>query len=553
MSRGIAISDQLSAVSQRRVVESPRPASHRVSATPQTEGASHPGGMPEISRWLSAATPPVIDPTQAVHPGGIPGTRVRQIASPVNALGERDSEAAIPRETSGIPPGCDLPDQSASGGVATLNHRLIAVTPSGSIGMRLSAMQSCLIVWILPLIGISFARADDVPSSAAPATVARLVADLANDSRAVRTQAEADLIQLGPPVIDLLPTSSTSDPAVRDSLDRVIRAIDQAEFASALTPKTVHWTKTADLREAIQQLATASGNSLDVTALDPIPPTEPFPTQPLTFWEAIDWIEQHTPLRYEAGQLQSSPSLPRPPASLSGPFRIQLIDSTLRTTPSGMRLLGVKLRTTCEPRLRPLFLMAGVDDWAVTHDGISGSPFTAHARREIPSSKSGEIDVAFDFTVPESITDTTIWTLKGHVDLTLAARSTRVTFSDLTAQLPLTRRRGQASLSLLSLKSSEGGVSVRVASAFPEMSGLFESYRAALLAPELTLESATGKRLTSSQITQVQEDPQGIVIETRFESVQRTGARLHARVPTAISTQKIDFEFPRVALSETTK
>ena len=376
------------------------------------------------------------------------------------------------------------------------------------------------------------------------------MADLASDSRVVRAQAEADLIQFGPPIIDLLPAASATDPAVRDSLDRVIRAIERADSASALTPKTVRWTETLTLDEAVEQLATATGNPLAVSSPDAIKATEPFPMQPLTFWEAVDWIERHTPLRYNAGQLQPAPSptTPPPPASFFGPFRIQLLDSSLRTTPSGVRLLGIKLRTTCEPRLRPLFLMAGVDDWSATHESVSASPFTPHARREIPSGKSGTIDVAFDFTVPESIVDKTSWTLKGHIDLTLAARSTSVTFSDLTAKLPLTRRRGQASLSLLSLKSEKGGLTVRVASAFPELSGLFESYRASLLAPELTLELPTGKRLSSANLTQVQEDPNGIVIETRFETALSPGTRLHALVPSAISTQQIPFEFQNLTL-----
>ncbi len=429
----------------------------------------------------------------------------------------------------------------------------MAVTPPGSNPWGLWVVRAGLISLLLVVIGIAFVQADDTRASATPSTITRLVADLASDSRAVRTQAEADLIAYGPSVIDLLPATSATDPAVRDSLDRIVRAIEQAESAAALQPRTVLWANPPTLSQAIQQLATSTGNSLPAPSPLDTQPTEPYPTQPLTFWEAIDWIERHTPLRYDAGQLQPAtlPVIAPAPSSRSGPFRIQRLDSSLRTTPGGARLLGIKLRTTCEPRLRPLFLMAGVDDWTVTHEGVAGSPFTPHARREIPSGQSGAIDVAFDFTVPESITDTTNWSLKGHVDLTLAARSTIVTFSDLTAKLPLTRRRGQASLSLLSIKPSEGGLSVRVASAFPEMSGLFESYRASLLAPELALESSTGTRHTSTNITQVQEDPDGIVIETRFEAATSPGARLHALVPTAISTQKIRFEFEDITLRET--
>ena len=79
---------------------------------------SYPGGMPAISRWLSVATPPVS--LKFPHPGGMPDTRARH------------------RETSGIPPGCEAHLDCISGGVATLNHRLMAVTPPGSdVGRQL--------------------------------------------------------------------------------------------------------------------------------------------------------------------------------------------------------------------------------------------------------------------------------------------------------------------------------------------------------------------------------------------------------------------------------
>lgn len=417
--------------------------------------------------------------------------------------------------------------------------------------MSSAVVRRSLIVCLLAANGVAFLRADETTS---PAAVARLVADLASDSRAVRARAEVDLIQLGPAVIDLLPTTSASDPAVRDSLDRVVRAIDQAEFAAALTPLPVHWTKAPDLRQAIQQLATASGNSLEASALDSISLTEPFPTQPLTFWQAINWIEHQTSLRYSKGRLTS----PLPdklasknvPTSLSGPFRVQLISSVVRTTASGSRLLGLKLRTMCEPKLRPLFLMAGVDDWQLKSGGTAIPAFTPHARLELPAGQEGVIELSFDFVLPPPVTDRPLQ-LSGSLDLTLAAKTTSVTFSDLAAPLPLTRRRGQASLSLLSVKSRATSCTVRVAAAFPEMSGLFESYRASLLAPELTLELSTGGKLSLSDSTQIQEDSHGIVIETRFESDQTTGARLHARVPAAISTQKILFDFPEVSLTDT--
>ena len=411
----------------------------------------------------------------------------------------------------------------------------------------------CLILlYLFVVTGCANGYADEVPASLTPDSVKRLVADLSSDSRAVRAAAESALIAAGSAVVDVLPVvSSIPDPAVRESLDRVVKSIEDAESQAALMAQPVRWSSTQTLSEAVERLATETGNVVTLPAGTEVENIDLLPSAPLAFWEAIAWIEGHTSLRYAAGQLVPVPGrAPTPPADITGPFRVQLMERSLRTTSSGTVLLGIKVRTTCEPRLRPLFLMAAVDEWTVSHEASPCGPFTPQARVEIPSGRDGALDVAFDFVVPESITDRTGWTISGQLELTLAARSTHITFSDLTANLPLTRRRGQASLSLLSIKTGQGGCSVRIASAFPEMAGLFESYRAALLAPELTLELPSGDRLSPAEVTQLQEDPHGIVLESHFTHPLTPGTRLQAILPTAISTPMIPFRFEQVALTE---
>jgi hypothetical protein len=168
------------------------------------------------------------------------------------------------------------------------------------------------------------------------------------------------------------------------------------------------------------------------------------------------------------------------------------------------------------------------------------------ARREIQSTSTGEIDVAFDFVVPPTNNDQQSWTITGDVDLTLAAQSTSVTFSDLTVKLPLTRRRGQASLSLLEVMSKDTTCSVRLATAFPHLTGLFESYRASLLAPVVVLETPGGDRHTPVETVQFQEAPQGLILEYRFDQKLVPGSRVTATIPAAISTQKVPFRFEKV-------
>ena len=101
-----------------------------------TESSPHPGGMPDISRWLSAATPPVKSPlSRALHPGGMPedfaaDERERLPKSPKTSDIWRHTAVAIP---AAIPPGWSVPGDSSIGGVAALNHRLMAMTPPGSV------------------------------------------------------------------------------------------------------------------------------------------------------------------------------------------------------------------------------------------------------------------------------------------------------------------------------------------------------------------------------------------------------------------------------------
>lgn len=426
-----------------------------------------------------------------------------------------------------------------------------AATSSAPHLSTTAGLRAVLLVWFCVLTCPGIGWSHEPPRALTSEAIARYVADLNNDSRAVRVAAEAALMAAGPAVLEALPIAgSLPDPAARESLDRIIHAIETQEFQSALKPRTVRLADVHNLRDASVRIAKETENRLAV-------PDQPFADSalifaaaPLTFWEAIDSIEKQSKLRYHSEKFEPAMAgCPDRLSSVSGPFRVELIHCNQRTTSLGQRLMNIKIRLACEPRLRPLFLMAAVDDWSINCEKSKATAFTPMARREIPSTSEREIDVAFDFVVPPSVDDQAIWTISGQLDLTLAAQSTSVTFSDLTGKLPLTRRRGQASLSLLQVRSTVVTSSIRLATAFPHMAGLFESYRASLLAPELTLEMPGADRLTPIDTTQLQEAPQGLILEYQFGKALSPGTRLTATIPSAISTQKVPFRFDKVTLT----
>ena len=81
-----------------------------------------PGGVPAVSRWLSAATPPVLWPNAASTPIGVAAVSIEILRILVHSERRRGYH---PR------PGSFRLSATATGGVAALNHRLMATTPSG--------------------------------------------------------------------------------------------------------------------------------------------------------------------------------------------------------------------------------------------------------------------------------------------------------------------------------------------------------------------------------------------------------------------------------------
>lgn len=421
--------------------------------------------------------------------------------------------------------------------------------PIGPGPLILAGLRIVLLVGLGVVALAGGVWSDESPPSLSPANISRYVADLNSDSRAVRAAAESALLKAGPAVLDELPlVGSLPDPTARESLERVIRSIEARQFQTALTPRTALLADVHTLAEAVSHISQQTGNPLVSIANSDANSPVTFAATPLTFWEAISSIEQQRPLHYQASRLvPEKANTPHLPTSLSGPFRAELLHCEQRVTPRGEKLLNAKIRLTCEPRLRPLFLIGAVDDWSITSGTNQALPFTPMARREIPATGTGEIDVSFDFVIPAKADDHTAWTIAGEVDLTLAAMSAAITFSDLTAKLPLTRRRGQSSLSLLKVTSVQStGSSVRLATAFPHLQGLFESYRASLLAPIVTLENSTAPPRSPIETIQLQEAPQGLILEYQFDSPLSAESRITATIPAAISTQKIPFRFENI-------
>lgn len=389
-----------------------------------------------------------------------------------------------------------------------------------------------------------------------PQQVAAFAADLSSDARATRTQAEAGLIALGPAALEHLPhADSARDPQTRDSLRRIARTLEAADAAIALESQTVYVAEQSTRRKWIDALASQTGNQF---RLDQVSPhwldagTKPPGVDPISFWEVIRWLEADQQVTAAMGrEVQLLPRDSQQPSAKvlaeqhRGVFRLQCLECQSRPLPQGGHLIRTRVGVCGEPRLRPLFLVSGVDQWKVAAKQVDYAPYTPGARREFPGGM-GAIEVSWDFVVPAGAPVPDTVTIDGELALTLAARTSRIDFRDLQGPFPITRRRGQSSVSVLGVKSDVTQSSIRLAVALGGRDGLFESYRAALMTPDLKLEPTPGHTLGPVDINQIQEAPEGVVLECQFPAEISAGASLQAQVPTVIATEKIAFWFEQV-------
>ena len=231
-----------------------------------------------------------------------------------------------------------------------------------------------LIVGVLAGPANGPAAADD---AALGAEVRKLVKQLDAAQLATRAAAEARLLELGPPVLDLLPSAGESRSAeVQARIRRIRQAIQQATAHASAGGSTVTLhaagVPLAEVLAAFDEQTEnkiAVGRELCVTAAQAHVSAD-FRKTP--FWPALDAVLDQAglsvdcfgpePLRLIPRRAAQGPRSGR--AATSGPFRVEPIRviarRDLRTAAAASLLLT--LEVAWEPRLRPIALSQRMAD-----------------------------------------------------------------------------------------------------------------------------------------------------------------------------------------------
>ncbi len=334
---------------------------------------------------------------------------------------------------------------------------------------RLTVAQfgcACLLAGLLLQPTISAA----VQSEPSAASVAALVKQLDSKSRQGRLSAEAELLQMGPAVLDFLPPPDLLPKvAVRQAVSRVRTQLERVAAQQSIAASRVTLQGRLPIREIAAEIARQTANAVECN----LPEDAKAQTDVFRQFVSVDWenetfwnaIRQLEALGLSATYEEDDSTLRLIPVNEGAPvvetqtqkaFRIDAFPATVRGIDGAETVLvRVPVRILSEPRLRPLFLRCAMSDLEMTAGGKKLIAFSPESRIEIPLGDGGR-EAAFElpFVAPRSLSLDGGLKLSGRLTLLAAALERPITFKRLSDAQGLTRRRGGVSVTVTGTRLS---------------------------------------------------------------------------------------------------
>jgi hypothetical protein len=439
-------------------------------------------------------------------------------------------------------------------------------------------MRRCLFLLacaVLALPVMQAARADGETAATAPTNppsksafelrVARLINALGADTLKARTEAERELLDIGPAALDHIPSPETLPTAsIREGVRRIRIELERRKAVESLEPSVVTLSGKRPLSEVLTQIRRQTGNRFEVKA-SPEELTAPievdFDRTP--FWKAVDEVAAQAGLRYATETSELSLEKRRSKATEAdeevidypGAFRLATTKGTLRPLigSDDKRLLRVSVRIAAEPRLRPLFLHYAARNIRIRSvEGREYPPFTSAAKYELPLAEGSWLDLTFDVVVPANALPETVH-LEGTIGSYTAAGTEEFVFSDLLAK-GVSRRKAGVTVRLQQVKFEPQGDGTK--SAQVEMSVVydvggpaFESHRTWLYFNGTWLSGKGGTRIAKDPgLNATNQMDGGIVVEYGFSGLKDDPStyRFHYAAPTLLIDQPLRFTLRHV-------
>ncbi|MAC53643.1 MAG: hypothetical protein CME31_13975 [Gimesia sp.] len=403
--------------------------------------------------------------------------------------------------------------------------------------------------------------------------VETLITQLDDNQRLVREQAESKLIELGTPVLSLLPPPElVTTASVREALIRVKLQIEKQAALDSLHSSLISLKGSYTLKTILQHISSQSGNSFGLHKItgEILHRKIQVEFAKTPFWQAIDELCQKLPLTYQIDgssdtlqfQLNTEDNSSRSSKDLKtcydGPFKITILDIQNRPLrgSSNKDLLSVKFQVEVEPRLRPLFLSyAAREIHCSTSQSKKLSPFTPQANLELPLGEGGK-NVNFTMTwVLNNEQKNSTFNIQGTMQMELAAETLPITFDNLLESKGAIRRRGNVSVELVNVEQknllTSQTCNVRIALSYDYGGPAFESHRTWIYHNRAYLENPEGQKYWlngASHTTLESAGKIGVSYQFTDLPLRQNSLRFTYLAPTLITAAPISFRFEKLKL-----
>jgi PAS domain-containing protein len=344
-------------------------------------------------------------------------------------------------------------------------------------------------------------------------TVQTLVRRLDAAELSRRDAAEAELIRLGPKVLDLLPKPTGRTAAeTKQRIQRIRQTLQRMAAESAAEASRVSIRGDAiPLSKLLEAISSQTGNKIvDFRERFGHPQTDPplkvdFDKTP--FWEALDTVLDQAELTvYPFGPERAIHVVGRPEthqprcatAAYSGPLRFEAVDIIARR---GLRdpseqVLQLKLEVAWEPRLAPIVLKQRLSEVkAVDEQGRPLALDERQAEREVPvDADSTAVELPVPLVLPPREVKQ-IAKLSGTLRAVLPGRIATFRFDNLIRAKNVRKRIAGATVTLEQVRKNNEIWEVWVRVRFDEAGDALQSHRAWIFNNEAYLEGPDGKRI----------------------------------------------------------
>ena len=389
------------------------------------------------------------------------------------------------------------------------------------------------------------------PSPEVAAEVRSLLRQLDAASLAERDAAEARLIELGPPIVDLLPRGGGRLSAeVRQRVERVRGKLELARAQKYVLPSHLTLQGKLKLSEILKSIAAQSGNTIvdyrEEFGQDADDNEIELAINNVEFWPALEQFLDKAGLALypyaEKGGLaivtRDVPATNLAHVRYAGVFRLEPTQVVAeRNLQDNRHAVHLRLAIAWEPRTKPLALWLPLDSLS-GRDDLGGEIIAAEAGSLEAPANPGTTAVELQVPLtPPPREASKIASLKGKLTALVPGRNEQFTFDNLEKARDVEQRRAGAIVVLEQTRKNNALWELRVRVRYEDSGQALESHRGWVFENEAYLLTADGERHVPD------------AYETTRHSEQEVGIAYLFDMPKGLAEVKFVYSTPTVFLN----